>query len=390
MSLTPIRKNLPSLLLFSIATMSILVTSKLFPGKPAGTATIWLAATVQCVIMARILLSLRSTVTSVSVLSKELEQETGLAASLTTFLESTTTNTFTIDLPASHPYYNRLVEIRKKLVKNAEDERVRNWANAGIAQIGNILRRNTDPKEMLDQVLPFVVKYTGCNQGGLFILEEEEKSPMLNLASCYAYERKKYLSKSVAPGEGLVGQCFLEGEHVYMTQVPDNYIRITSGLGAALPNAVLLTPLKYNGEILGVLELAKFTHFQQSELDLIAAFAENIASTLLNTRTNEKTRVLLEHTQEQAEQLRSQEEEMRQNMEEMIATQEEMARKQKEYERMAAAAQENEAEAKRLLAESQKKNEELRQQEMEFRQMIADIQEMYQTQMEESTSQHHK
>lgn len=229
-----------------------------------------------------------------------------------------------------------LLSMRDKLRKNAEDDRRRNWANTGLAQVGEILRATTaTPEELYDSIIKFVVKYTKSNQGGLFILNEEEgREKILSLVACYAFERKKYLHKEVTIGEGLVGQCYLEGQRIYLLEVPSEYVSITSGLGGATPNALLIVPLKVNDKIFGVLELATFGQYENYEIDLVEKLAESIASTISTVRVNESTRILLERTQQQAEEMRAQEEEMRQNMEELEATQEEMRRKEKHIQEM--------------------------------------------------------
>jgi transcriptional regulator with GAF, ATPase, and Fis domain len=113
--------------------------------------------------------------------------------------------------------------------------------------------------------------------------------------------------------------------------VPQDYVRITSGLGGENPKSCLLVPLRVNDAIYGVLELASFNLYADFEIELVEKLAETIASTISSVKINESTRVLLERTQQQAEEMKSQEEEMRQNMEELSATQEEMQRKEGEY-----------------------------------------------------------
>lgn len=227
-----------------------------------------------------------------------------------------------------------LQNLATSLSKNADTETKRNWTTSGQAEIGQILRNNQDASQLYDNIIRFVVKYTKSNQGGLFILSEDETNPTLELVACYAFERKKFLQKSVSIGEGLVGQCYLEGEKIILKQLPEDYIQITSGLGGANPSSVLLTPLKVNDRIYGVLEIASFNHYEDFEIDLVEKLSESIAATISAVRINESTRILLEKTQQQAEEMRAQEEEMRQNMEELEATQEEMRRKEKHVQNM--------------------------------------------------------
>jgi PAS domain S-box-containing protein len=265
-------------------------------------------------------------------------QERG-ASSLANFMQAISAGNYTAELDeevSRGTMGNTLITMRDQLRANAEEDRKRNWATSGLAQIGELLRTSfTSTQELFDNIIKFVVKYTKSSQGGLFLLNEEgENKKHLDLVACYAYERKKYLTKTIDIGEGLVGQSFLEAESIYMVEVPEDYISITSSLGGAKPNALLLVPLKVNGKVFGVLELATFGKFDSHEIELVEKLAESIASTISTVRINESTRILLEKTQQQTEEMRAQEEEMRQNMEELEATQEEMRRKEKHIQNM--------------------------------------------------------
>jgi PAS domain S-box-containing protein len=269
--------------------------------------------------------------------SKRLERQARSVTSLSAFIEAISVGNFAVDInmEGDEGLRHTLITMRDKLRDNAEDDRKRNWSTSGLAQIGEILRSHTNStEELYDNILKFVVKYTDSNQGGLFLLSEEETDKHLDLVACYAFERKKYLQKKVAIGEGMIGQCFLEGERIYLLDVPNEYITITSGLGGSNPSALLIIPLKVNEKIFGVLELASFSKYEDYEIELVEKLAETIASTISTVRVNESTRILLEKTQQQAEEMRAQEEEMRQNMEELEATQEEMRRKEKHIQLM--------------------------------------------------------
>lgn len=269
---------------------------------------------------------------SISSAQSSLQQETNRVHRLTGFIEAISSGNYSIDLTSGDQdeLNGTLITMRDRLQKNAEEDQQRNWTSAGLAQAGEILRIN-NAQELYDSVIKFVVKYTGSNQGGLFVLTEDDQNKQLELVSCYAYERKKFLTRKVDIGQGMIGQCFLEKEKIHLIEIPADYVNITSGLGAANPTSLLLIPLKTNDVVYGVLELASFKTYKEYEISWVEQLAESIASTVASVRANENMRVLLEQTQQQAEEMKSQEEEMRQNMEELSATQEEMSRKEREY-----------------------------------------------------------
>ncbi len=232
---------------------------------------------------------------------------------------------------------NSLLNMRKSLHKaNLEEEKRRNeeekqsWATKGYAKFGELLRNNTENMETFTyNVISNLVKYTSSNQGAMFLLnEDDEMDPYLVMSSCYAYDRKKFIDKRIDLGSNLVGQCFLEGETIYMTDIPDNYISITSGLGDANPTALIIVPLKFNEKVFGVIELAGFDKYEPYKIAFIEKLAESIASTIATVKVNLQTISLLEESKLKSEELAAQEEEMRQNMEELQTTQEESARRE--------------------------------------------------------------
>jgi PAS domain S-box-containing protein len=230
---------------------------------------------------------------------------------------------------------NALINMRDNLSKVAEDDKKRNWATEGLAKFGEILRtNNTDLMKLSDEIIGNLVKYLKANQGALYIIDDVEgtEEPTMSMKACYAWDKKKFLNNKIHRGEGLAGQAWQEGDIVYLTEVPQNYIRITSGLGDANPTSVLIVPLKLNDQIFGVVEVASFSSFQDFEIEFVQKIAESIASTISAVKINARTQRLLEESQEMTEQMRAQEEEMRQNMEELQATQEEMQRSQAETE----------------------------------------------------------
>jgi PAS domain S-box-containing protein len=225
-----------------------------------------------------------------------------------------------------------LLSMRDQMKKFSEEERERNWATEGLAKFVEILRsKNEDLSELSDNIIRHLVKYLGANQGALYLVNDDDPADtFVETAACYAYDRKKHMNQRIALGEGLVGQVVLEKATLYMTDIPKNFVRITSGLGDALPRNLIIVPLKIEENIFGVVEMASFQPIKPYQRAFIEKLGESIAATISAAKVSDRTTKLLHETQVQAEQMKSQEEEMRQNMEELSATQEEMHRVLKE------------------------------------------------------------
>lgn len=261
----------------------------------------------------------------------------GLKAT-TQFAESIGNGTYNTDFKplSEHDVLgNALINMRNNLSKVADDDKKRNWATQGQAMFGEILRtNNNDLNKLADEIISSLVKYLKANQGALYIIDDAttDDEQTMSMKACYAWDKKKFINQKIFKGEGLSGQSWQEGDTVYLTDVPQNYVRITSGLGDANPTSVLIVPLKVNDQIFGIVEIASFSAFQEFEIEFVQKIAESIASTISTVKINARTHKLLEESQEMTEQMRAQEEEMRQNMEELQATQEEMQRSQSETE----------------------------------------------------------
>jgi PAS domain S-box-containing protein len=238
---------------------------------------------------------------------------------------------------------NQLMQLRDKLKKNIEEERSRkieddrrSWATGGQAKFAELLRNNSNDLTVLSyNVISNLVKYLDSNQGGFFLLNYEEgqdyKETEFYLAACYAYEKQRIREKTIPWGSGLVGRCAIEKDIIFMTDIPENYIHITSGLGEETPRSLILVPLINNEEVLGVIEIASFRVFENYQIDFLKKIAEVVASTIAGVKINLKTAKLLTESQKQGDKLKKQEEEMLQNMEEMRMLQKEAAKQSEEF-----------------------------------------------------------
>ncbi|OFX82795.1 MAG: hypothetical protein A2W99_14115 [Bacteroidetes bacterium GWF2_33_16] len=233
-----------------------------------------------------------------------------------------------------------LIEMRNSLLKAREEEEKRRiedekrrWTNEGLAKFAEILRQNNNNLDILaNEIIKNLIYYINANQGGIFIINDQDRNNVvLELLAAFAFNRKKFLKKHIQIGEGLVGACAVEKETIHLIEIPQDYVKITSGLGGSNPTSLLLVPLLIENDMLGVIEIASFNKFEKHEIEFVEKVAQSIASTLKSVRINIRTSQLLEQSQQQSEEMAAQEEEMRQNMEELQATQEESARREAEF-----------------------------------------------------------
>lgn len=228
-----------------------------------------------------------------------------------------------------------LLAMRNQLKQVKEEDRKRQWTAEGLANFSDLVRKHhEDFEELTKHVVSYVVKYTESNQGGLYLLNEEnEDDPYLELISAYAYNKRKIVEKRIEIGEGLLGQAYLEGSRSVFKEIPEDYINITSGLGQALPRNLVIVPIKLEDNVQGILELAAFEPYEEEHLNFLDRISSILASEIISSKSGALTKKLLDQSKENEEMLRSQEEEMRQNMEELQATQEEQRRQRDELEK---------------------------------------------------------
>lgn len=222
----------------------------------------------------------------------------------------------------------RLTRMRDQLKHMKREEEARLWSNEGLTRISEIVRNNQNDFMVLsNEVIRFLTKYMGAQQGGLFVLRNDANDKYLELAACHAYDRRKFVERRIPIGVGLLGQTFLEGETTMLTKLPQGYTYITSGMGEATPGCLLIVPMKYNDVTEAVAEIAGLETFEKHQIAFIEKAGEFVASALQGARTTEEMKHLLETSQRQAADMRATEEELRQNVEELMATREALERK---------------------------------------------------------------
>ena len=224
-----------------------------------------------------------------------------------------------------------LANLKDKLVKVSLEDKKRNWINEGLNKFNDIIHTHNEDVDGLVQILvKELVNYVSANQGSIFQIIEEGGEEKLALKASYAWDRQKYGEKILDLKSNLIGQAVLAKECLILKDVPEEFVRITSGLGEATPRFVIILPLVFNDICYGAIELASFTEFDETKTSFLKKLSENVALAILNISGKAATNKLLEESQELTEQLQIQGEELRQNEEELEAAQENLSRKLEE------------------------------------------------------------
>jgi len=190
------------------------------------------------------------------------------------------------------------------LQSEAQKMEAQRWVKTHQAAISNELQLATNFTELAGTFLSHVAPLINIGHGVFYIYEEANRR--LRLLGSYAYRERKNLDQYFNLGQGLVGQCALEGTPIIITQPPEDYIHIGSSLGEAVPKAIIVLPVLRNERLLAVVELASFDSFDADEQALLDGLMPILAMSIEILDRNVKTQVLLKETQRQAENMERQ------------------------------------------------------------------------------------
>jgi len=205
-----------------------------------------------------------------------------------------------------------IVNLKDTTLKNAEQD----WLKTNLAKFSRMLQGQKDMltvgRLILSELAPLV-----SAQHAVFYTYEKSDQPYLTLLASYAYERPGEIGKRLELGQGLIGQCALENKKILLSNVPRDYIRVSSGLGSSAPVNIIVLPIVFEGEVKAVLELASFERFSPTHQALLDQLTESIGIVLNTIEANMRTENLLKQSQSLAKELGSRQEELQQTNQEL-------------------------------------------------------------------------
>jgi HAMP domain-containing protein/signal transduction histidine kinase/DNA-binding response OmpR family regulator len=202
-----------------------------------------------------------------------------------------------------------------EMIRNLKDTTRKNtdqdWLKTNLAKFTRLLQGQKDMMTVSQMILSELAPLVGSQHGAFYLSEaRDDNAFLLKLHASYAYKERKRLANQFAPGESLVGQCALEKSRILVTQVPDDYIKINSGLGESSPSNIVVLPVVFEGQVKAVIELASFQHFGEIHLAFLDQLTESIGIVLNTIEANMRTEELLKQSQSLAQELQSQQHEL--------------------------------------------------------------------------------
>lgn len=201
-------------------------------------------------------------------------------------------------------------DMAEKLALSTKDSADQSWLNGGLAGVSQTLQGERDLQTAAQRVLKEFSAILNSKHGMFYIVKNIDSHPELALLATFAHNERKHLSNNVEFGQGLIGQCALEKERILATNLPDDFIKITSGSGEAAPRNVVVVPVLYEGKVKAVIEQASFEPFTPIQLQFLDSIAVNLGVILAGIESTETTERLLRQEQTLSEELQSQQEEL--------------------------------------------------------------------------------
>ena len=208
-----------------------------------------------------------------------------------------------------------IANLKETTLRNQEQD----WLKSNLAKFTQMLQGQKDLNTVTKRILSELAQVVTAHYGAFYILtqNDETQSPKLKLFSAYAFKEDKNTQREFSIGEGLVGQCAFEKERILLSNVPQGYIRISSGLGKSKPSNLIILPVLFENNVKAVIELASLDTFSETHLDFLSQLTESIGIVLNTIETNSRTEELLAQSQSLAGELKIQQEELRRTNDEL-------------------------------------------------------------------------
>jgi signal transduction histidine kinase/CheY-like chemotaxis protein/HAMP domain-containing protein len=212
---------------------------------------------------------------------------------------------------------DKLNEMIRNLRETTRQNTEQDWLKTNLERFARMLQGQRDLRTVSGMILSELAPLLSVQHGVFYTLDDADDEPVLRYQAGYGFSERKHLATQFRLGEGLVGQCAVEKERILLTDVPADYVRITSGLGESIPLNIIVLPILFEGSIKAVVELASFSRFSAVHQAFLDQLTESIGLVLNTIEATTLTENLLTQSQSQASELRSRQEDLRSSNEDL-------------------------------------------------------------------------
>lgn len=234
-----------------------------------------------------------------------------------------------------------------------------NWLKNGQNGLNEVMSGDQSLRGLAAEVIGYLTLYLEAQAGVLYLAEEEAGQVVLRRTASYAHTPRADAPDTWPLGYGLIGQVALERRMTVIEDVPDDGLRIRSGVGEAMPNSVLIVPFAFEGQLKGVLEIGSFTPFTALQRDLLEQVIPALGIAVHTAESRSRMEQLLKHTQSQAAKLKQQAAEMAVQEEELREANQELETRARDLQAQHEAIAEKNTELTRMREESEARAREL-------------------------------
>jgi len=187
--------------------------------------------------------------------------------------------------------------------KNQEQD----WLKTNLARFSSMMQGQRSIAAVAQLVMSELTPLVDAQQGAFYLLENErDRDSVLTLIASYGFGGRKSLSTRYRLQESLIGQCAFEKKRILLTDVPENFIYIASGMGEAPPRAVIVLPVLFEGATKAVIELASFKPFSTNYMTFLDQLMGSVGVILNMISSSMRTEELLQQLQKSNVELEAQ------------------------------------------------------------------------------------
>jgi CheY-like chemotaxis protein/signal transduction histidine kinase/methyl-accepting chemotaxis protein len=221
-----------------------------------------------------------------------------------------------VDVKGPHDVLgNAIKRMKESLQQLSLENEKRNWMLVGIAKLNDRMSEAKNIENISKKVIDHLCQYLDCEMGVVFI---GERGNHFKFGASHGLGESSFIPASFVLGETIIGEALLQNKIVILNDIPDQDLKIRTGLSEIDPKAIVVCPVYFNDDPIGLIELVSRKTFSQHQISFLKESAEKIAVALNTIQSNLKTQELLYETQNQAEELEAQHEELRQMNEELM------------------------------------------------------------------------